>query len=194
MGGCWVAVGSSWPLTPFLNGSCMPVTATHPLILCYYFTTMPYFANILPHHNGYILSWPLPSTGGNIPVTELLTSTHHATILLHTTTYLSTTPHTIALHATSSPACSATGWQLKSKLRYTVLCFSTVPATRATPSSYCTVPRLPCKAATELRVSPKQTDAPIPINLQPSSYLLHLHAQSTILFNTLDDKLLKTTS
>ena len=63
MGGCWVAVGSSWPLTPFLNGSCMPVTATHPLILCYYFTTLPYFANILPHHNGYILSWPLPSTG-----------------------------------------------------------------------------------------------------------------------------------
>ena len=30
MGGGWAAVGSSWPLTPSLNGSYMPVTATHP--------------------------------------------------------------------------------------------------------------------------------------------------------------------
>ena len=36
MGGGWAAVGSSWPLTPFLNGSYMPVTATHP------YTTIPY--------------------------------------------------------------------------------------------------------------------------------------------------------
>ena len=36
MGGGWAAVGSSWPLTPSLNGSYMPVTATHP------YTTIPY--------------------------------------------------------------------------------------------------------------------------------------------------------
>ena len=88
MGGCWVAVGSSWPLTPFLNGSCMPVTATHPLILCYYFTTLPYFANILPHHNGNMYTNLTPSLDeSNMPVTELLSSTHHITSYYHVPFY-----------------------------------------------------------------------------------------------------------
>ena len=178
MGGGWVAVGSSWPLTPFLNGSYMPVTATH---LCYYyFTTLPYFANILPHNDHNILIWtllieweqhacygysPLPAT-----MLQMLPPYQHITSY-----HLPTTPHTIVLHATKMPCMQC--WSCCTLL-YSSFSYSQYVCT---PSrSYCAALLTACKA-TELRVSPKRT-APIPINLQPSSYLLHLHAQSTILF------------
>ena len=43
-GGGWCAVGSSWPLTPFLNGSYMPLTATHPPLpsLHHYFSVISF--------------------------------------------------------------------------------------------------------------------------------------------------------
>ena len=92
--------------------------------------------------------------------------------------YITTTVHLILLLCMIL-VCHA------SNAKATVLCFSSVsathelllPATVLRPSSC----RVLQPSASELLISPKQT-LPIPVNLQQSSYLLHLHAHSTILF------------
>ena len=143
-------------MTPSLNGSYMPVTATHPPHhTLQQFHRIVILANILPYHNHSILIWTPSHNESNIPVTATSAQTtmqqcNHATILLHTTLL----PHLILLLSMLRifPACS-----VRATLLFQLLTLP-LPATllRSRPH---------VSKATELRVSPKQTAPPIPINL-----------------------------